>query len=403
MDVLDAGESEPQRARPVAVGRASIRLAAALMALLVLASIGGVLAHERSQTLAQAAALSERRAGRLAGELGDALAVAAAAVQRIEARLEQVPNGESVSGVLATLLAEQRPLLAALPLPLRLVAVDADGRSLAADVAASAEPETLPAADGWQVGLTRGAAGSRSIPVLRRAVPHRHGVAAFLVELDHAALVARLESSRTLPAGGAAVFLIEADGSTTLLARAPLVEAEIGQRLHGPLAQALPGSPRGWFNAPVRIDDVRRTVAYQRLDGELAELVVAYGLATDQVLADWRALLPWAAGAALLLLGGIGAGVRRLEAARQVQADQLQALQRSENQFRALAANVPDVVVRVDRDGRHLFANPAVEQATGLLPQAFVCKTHAELGMPADRVEQWTACLRRVFTSGLAE
>lgn len=403
MDVLDAGEPQAQRAKPVAVGRAGIRLAAALMALLVLASIGGFLAYERAQTLEEAAALSERRAGRLAGVLAGALAVAATAVQRLEARLQQEPPGAAAVGVLAALAAEQQPLLAAMPLPLRLVALGADGRPLAADAAASSKPETVPAVDGWQVGLTRDAAGSRSVPVLRRAAHHQHGVAAFVVELDHAALLARLESSRTPDGGSAAVFRIDADGSTVLLARAPLVEAEIGQRVRGALAAAVARSPRGSFSTQTQLDQQHRVVAYQRLEGDLATLVVAYGMATDQVLADWRTQLPWAAGAALLLLGGIGAGTRRLEAALQAQADQLQALQRSENQFRALATNLPDVVVRYDRDGRHLFANPAVEHATGLSPQAFAGKTNAELGMPANRVEQWTSCLQRVFTSGQPE
>ena len=403
MDVPDVGDSEPQRAQPAAFGRAGIRLAAALMALVVLASIGGFLAHERSQTLAQAAALSERRAGRLASELADALAVAAAAVRRTEARLALVPGGAPVAGVLAALAVEQQPLLAALPQPFRLWALGADGRPLAADATAPGGPESLPAADGWQVGLTRGAAGSRNLPLLRRTAPNRHGVAAFLVELDHAALLARLESSRVSTGGGAALFRIEADGSSVLLARAPLDEAEIGRRVRGPLADAVARSPRGVFRAQTQPDQVHRTVAYQRLEGELATLVVAYGMATDPVLADWRALLPWAAGAALLLLGGIGGGMRRLQAARQAQADQLQALQRSESQFRALATNLPDAVVRYDHDGRHLFANPAIEQATGLSPQAVVGKTHTELGMPADRVLQWSACLQRVFSSGQPE
>ena len=406
MAVLDAGESEPQRAKPPAAGRAGIRLAAALMALLVLASIGGFLAHERWQTLAEATTLSERRAGRLANELGDALAVAAAAVQRTEARLEQLPVGEPLAGALAALAglaAAHQPLLAALPMPLRVAALGADGGPLAADARAASERETLPTADGWQIGLTRGAAGSRSVPLLRRAASQRHGVAAFLVELDHAAVLTRFVASRTADGGVAALFRIDPDGSTVLLARAPWVEAEIGQRVRGPLAAAAARSPRGSFSAQTQLDQQHRILAYQRLDGEFAALVVAYGMATDQVLADWYSLLPWAAGAALLLLGGIAAGARRLETASQAQADQLLALQRSDHQFRALAANLPDVVVRFDAHGRHLFANPAVERATGLPPQAFIGKSNAELGMAADKVALWTACLQRVFGSGQSE
>lgn len=41
-----------------------------------------------------------------------------------------------------------------------------------------------------------------------------------------------------------------------------------------------------------RFDQQHRIVAYERVEGELAALVVAYGIATDDVLADWRTLLP---------------------------------------------------------------------------------------------------------------
>ena len=144
-------------------------------------------------------------------------------------------------------------------------------------------------------------------------------------------------------------------------------------------------------------------VAYQRLDGDAAELVVGYGMATDAVLASWRSLLPWAAGASLLLVGALVAGARRLDRALQAQAQQQQALQRSESHFRALADNLPDVVVRMDREGRHLYANLAVQQATGLPPEAFIGKTNADLGMPADNVAAWMATLGRVFDQGRAE
>ena len=401
--MLHAGGSKPWQAKTGVTRATGIRLAAGLMALLVLASMGGFLAHERLRTSEEAISLSGRRAGRLADELGDAMAVAAVAMRRMESRLEKLAPGETMAGVLAALTAEQRPLLDALPLPLRLVAVGGDGQPLAVDAAGPGVPESLPAVDGWQVGLTRGTPGRRSVPLLRRAAPNPHGVAAFLVELDHAALVARLESSRTPVGGTAVLFRIDADGSTTVLARAPHTEADLGRRVRGPLAAAVAQSPQGSYSALTVIDDQHRTLSYQRLGGELSQLVLGYGIASDALLAEWRAKLPVAAGVALLLLGGIGAGVFRLEKAQQAHAEQLQAFHRSENQFRTLAANLPDVVVRLDREGRHLFANPAVERATGLPPRAFTGKTIAELGMPEAHVEQWTACLRRVFASGQPE
>ena len=65
------------------------------------------------------------------------------------------------------------------------------------------------------------------------------------------------------------------------------------------------------------------------------------------------------------------------------------ALRRSETQFRTLADHLPDVVARFDRDRRHLYVNPAVESATGLMPETFVGRTNEELGMPPENTAIW--------------
>ncbi|MDT7834588.1 PAS domain-containing sensor histidine kinase [Aquabacterium sp. OR-4] len=72
-------------------------------------------------------------------------------------------------------------------------------------------------------------------------------------------------------------------------------------------------------------------------------------------------------------------------------------LARREAQMRKLADNLPDTVVRIDRQGRHLYANAAVRVATGLAPEAFIGRTTAELGMPPELVCVWDALLARVF------
>ena len=79
------------------------------------------------------------------------------------------------------------------------------------------------------------------------------------------------------------------------------------------------------------------------------------------------------------------------------------ALRQSEESFRTLAANLPDVVVRFDRQRRHLYANPAVFDATGIPPEAFIGKTNEELGMPEEMVAVWKATLERVFVTGNVE
>ena len=76
------------------------------------------------------------------------------------------------------------------------------------------------------------------------------------------------------------------------------------------------------------------------------------------------------------------------------------ALQESTEMFRALAENSRDVIMRFDRDHRHLYVNPVVQQQTGISPQDFIGKTHAELGFPKDLVAAWHAAIDKVFHAG---
>lgn len=144
-------------------------------------------------------------------------------------------------------------------------------------------------------------------------------------------------------------------------------------------------------------------MAHRRLAGDAAALVLAYGMSTDEVLAGWSAMLPAIVATALLLAAGMTAGSWRLERSLLAMTTSRRALERSEQHFRLLAGSLPDVVVRKDRQGRHLYANAAIERATGLPPSGFVGKTNAELGMPAENVARWMAGLQRVFDTGHAE
>jgi PAS domain S-box-containing protein len=74
-----------------------------------------------------------------------------------------------------------------------------------------------------------------------------------------------------------------------------------------------------------------------------------------------------------------------------------QALAQRERQFRTLTNNLPDVVVRLDRNHRYMYANPVFEAATGIPPEQALGKTNAELGMAADKLERWQTAIQRVF------
>lgn len=77
-----------------------------------------------------------------------------------------------------------------------------------------------------------------------------------------------------------------------------------------------------------------------------------------------------------------------------------EALHRREQEFRALVENSPDIITRFDQDYRHLYVNPAVEQATGIPSQTFIGKTHQDLGMQSEIVTFWQEIVQSTFATG---
>jgi PAS domain S-box-containing protein len=78
------------------------------------------------------------------------------------------------------------------------------------------------------------------------------------------------------------------------------------------------------------------------------------------------------------------------------------AVAQRERQFRTLTNNLPDYVVRLDRDQRYMYANPVFETVTGIPLEKALGKTNGELGMPPDKLERWTAAIQQVLDSGEA-
>jgi len=77
-----------------------------------------------------------------------------------------------------------------------------------------------------------------------------------------------------------------------------------------------------------------------------------------------------------------------------------EALKESERRFRALAEYSVDAIMRFDRQHRHLYVNPVVQNQTGIKPEFFIGKTHRELGFPEDLCTIWTDVLDKVFETG---
>lgn len=75
-------------------------------------------------------------------------------------------------------------------------------------------------------------------------------------------------------------------------------------------------------------------------------------------------------------------------------------LARSEREFRSLAEHSPDWIVRVDRELRRTYVNPAVERGSGTAAKDLLGKTPSE-SFPDSRVlREWEAALAEVIRTG---
>jgi PAS domain S-box-containing protein len=76
-------------------------------------------------------------------------------------------------------------------------------------------------------------------------------------------------------------------------------------------------------------------------------------------------------------------------------------LKKSQEHFRALTENSPDVIMRFDKQHRHLFVNKAVEDLTGIAVEEFMNKTHREMGLFSDEdCAFWEDKITKVFETG---
>ncbi len=76
-------------------------------------------------------------------------------------------------------------------------------------------------------------------------------------------------------------------------------------------------------------------------------------------------------------------------------------LKESKDHFQNLAENSPDVIMRFDKQYRHLYVNKTIESQVGLEAEKFINKTHKEMGVfPEDKVKLWENGMKTVFDSG---
>ena len=75
-------------------------------------------------------------------------------------------------------------------------------------------------------------------------------------------------------------------------------------------------------------------------------------------------------------------------------------LYRRQQEFKALLENAPDAIMRLDREIRYVYVNPAVERISGMPSNAFIGKSPPELGSPEELSQLWEKTLRKVFETG---
>ncbi|WP_103668704.1 ATP-binding protein [Pseudanabaena sp. BC1403] len=75
-------------------------------------------------------------------------------------------------------------------------------------------------------------------------------------------------------------------------------------------------------------------------------------------------------------------------------------LYQRQQEFIALAENSPNVTLRLDHQMRYLYANPAVERATGIPAKEFLGKTLREMGFPEKNVAMLESAAHRLLETG---
>ncbi len=296
---------------------------------LLLSATTGFLWQERARVMNETAELAARGANRLATDLQQSLTVARTAIDQFNEQLQQA-SSQPFQTPAASLAGSQAELLAALPLPFRLHAIGPQDSEipLIGDVAplntTQSHVHRMAAdtpADRWGVGDTVGPPQQAVIPLVWRAEPNAQGISSYGVDLGFDKLQRWLESERRNPEDRISLFRMNGDGTATLLARAPRVDAQLGTAVTTEWVASAERAPVGVVDVISQFDGVARRVAYQRLNGPADSLVLVYGACSDTALALWSARLPYLIGLALLLAAAMGWGGWRLDRSLRALAD----------------------------------------------------------------------------------
>ncbi|HEX3861829.1 MAG TPA: ATP-binding protein [Stellaceae bacterium] len=184
-------------------------------------------------------------------------------------------------------------------------------------------------------------------------------------------------------------------GDGIVLARRPFIEGNVGRSLAGGalFKDILPKSPVGIAEITSTTDGIVRIFAYRKL--QPYPLVIAVGVAVDDVLAPWRGQLFSNLATTAILIVTIGFLGTRV-------AMNVRERQTIESAYRLLADNATDVIMRVGPDAQRLYVSPSIRDLTGHEPEELVNGRHGQLIHPEDRAK-WAESFTRASNAGISE
>ena len=97
---------------------------------------------------------------------------------------------------------------------------------------------------------------------------------------------------------------------------------------------------------------------------------------------------------------GAAAVVSHVDVTRDKVADIDEALRRHQQEIKVLLDNVPDLVVRMDREGRYAYVNVTAARMIGLAQPELLGRTPRQLGLPDILCEHWVTTFRQIVDSG---
>jgi PAS domain S-box-containing protein len=80
--------------------------------------------------------------------------------------------------------------------------------------------------------------------------------------------------------------------------------------------------------------------------------------------------------------------------------ESLTRVRQDKDHLHAIIERAPDIIMRLDATGRHLFINRAIEAVVPMAAQNFIGKTHRELGFPDAVCRFWKKHITAVFETG---